>query len=89
MLEVEGEVREAYYNFLEAKSILETSQLVIQQAEEALRLARNRYQAGRGTQLDVLQSQLQLTRAKLEHSTALHDMKLASIEIKRAVGADL
>ena len=89
ILEVEGEVREAYYNFLEAKSILETSQLVIQQAEEALRLARNRYQAGRGTQLDVLESQLQLTRAKLERSTALHDMNLASIEIKRAVGVDL
>ena len=73
----------------EAAAILETSKKVIEQAREALQLARNRYKAGKGTQLEVLESQLQLTRAQLEQSTARHDMELASIQMKRAIGEEI
>ncbi len=85
-LTIKGEVRQAFYNQQEAASILEMSKQVIGQAREALQLARNRYKAGKGTQLEVLESQLQLTRAQLEQSTARHDMELASIQMKRAIG---
>ena len=57
--------------------------------DEALRLARNRYQAGQGTQLDVLESQLQLTRARLENSTAVNNLQRALIRIKRATGTPI
>lgn len=85
-LEIEGEVRKAYYDQLEADAILKASAKVIRQAREALKLASNRYKAGKGTQLDVLESQLQLTRAQLEQSTARHDLALASVQMKRATG---
>jgi len=88
-LSIESEVRQSLYDYQEARSILETTSLVIDQAEEALRLARNRYQAGRGTQLDVLESQLQLTRARLEDSVALNSLQRALIRIKRSVGMSL
>lgn len=86
-LVIEGQVRKAYYDQLEASSILQASEKVIGQAREALSLAQNRYKAGQGTQLDVLESQLQLTKAQLEHSTARHDLELASVLLKRATGS--
>ena len=54
-----------------------------------MRLARNRYRAGRGTQLDVLESQLQLARSALEHLTALNSLQRAVIRINRAMGIAL
>jgi len=85
-LSIELEVRSAWNNALEAKEIQDASELVISQAEEALRLAQNRYSVGALTQLDVLSSQLEFTRAKLEHVTASHNYNLALIDLQRAVG---
>ena len=85
-LSISGEVREAYYDYHEARAIHKSANLVIQQADEAVRLASNRFSVGRGTQLDVLESQLQLTRARLDAFTAMHDMHLAVARIRRAVG---
>ncbi|HMP90659.1 MAG TPA: TolC family protein [Kiritimatiellia bacterium] len=85
-LSIELEVRNAWNQAEEAREILTASELIIDQAEEALRLAENRYNAGTLTQLDVLASQLDYTRAKLEHLTALHDYHVALVEMYRAVG---
>lgn len=85
-LAIELEVRSAWNNAEEAGEILAASELVISQAEEALRLAQNRYNVGSLTQLDVLTSQLEFTKAKLEHVTATHNYNLALIDLKRAVG---
>ena len=85
-LTIEGEVRKAHYDQQEAAAIYEASASVITQAREALGMAQDRYKAGNGTQLEVLESQLQLTRAQLEQSTAHHDLELASIQMKRAIG---
>lgn len=88
-LTIEGEVRKAYYDQQEAASILTTSAEIIEQAREALQLAQDRYKAGKSTQLEVLESRLQLTRAQLEASVARHDMELAAVQMKRAIGEPL
>lgn len=88
-LAIGNEVRQALYDYQEATLILETADQVITQAEEALRLSRNRYQAGRGTQLDVLESQLQLTRARLEQATAHNTLQRAQVDLLRATGEAL
>jgi len=88
-LSIASEVRQAYYDYEEAQSILASSERVVEQADESVRLARNRYQAGRGTQLDVLESQLQLTRSRLEKSTALNSLQRSVIRIHRAMGNPL
>lgn len=85
-LEIEGQVRTAHADFEEATKILDTAELVVDQAREALRLAENRYGAGRGTQLDVQQSQLDLTTAQLEHARARHQLQLAIAALQRATG---
>ena len=51
---IELEVRTAYSNFCEAEEVLESQKKVVEHAEEALRLANARAEAGTGTQLDVL-----------------------------------
>ena len=88
-LAIGSEVRQAYYDYQEAETILHSTRLVIEQAQEALDLARNRYQAGKGTQIDVLESRLQLTRARLEDTVALNSLRRALVRIKRATGTPL
>ena len=85
-LAIELEVRTAWNQAAEASEILEASEQVIAQADEALRLAENRFSAGAITQLDVLSSQLELTQAKLERITAERNFTIALIELQRATG---
>ena len=85
-LDIEGEVRQAFFDYDEASQILETSQLVVKQASEALRLAQNRFEAGALTQLEILQSRLELTRAQLEEVQSLHTYNVAVARLRQAVG---
>lgn len=86
-LDIEGQVRQAFFDYDEASQILETSQLVVKQAQEALRLAQNRFEAGALTQLEILQSRLELTRAQLEEVQSLHTYNLAVARLRQAVGS--
>jgi outer membrane protein TolC len=83
---IELEVRTTHSTFLEAKDVLESQQKVIEQAEEALRLARARTDAGSGTQLDVLSAQTALTEARTTFSQALRDYAVAQARLERAMG---
>lgn len=85
-LTIEGEVRQAFFDYDEASQILKTSQLVVKQATEALQLAQNRLLAGALIQLEFLQSQLELTRAQLEHAQALYTYNVAVVRLRQAVG---
>jgi len=80
------EVRTAYSNFIEAKEVLESQKQVVEEAEEALRLARARSEAGTGTQLDVLSAQTALTEARSTQVQALHDYDVARARLQRAIG---
>ena len=59
---------------------------VVEQAEEALRLARARSEAGTGTQLDVLSAQTALTEARTTQVQALRDYSVARARLERAIG---
>jgi len=83
---IELEVRTAYSNFIEAKEVLGSQKKVVEQAEEALRLANARAEAGTGTQLDVLSAQTALTEARLTQVQALHDYDVARVRLDRAIG---
>ena len=83
---VELEVRTAYSNFIEAQQVLESQRKVIEQAEEAVRLAMARNDAGTGTQLDVLSAQTALTDSRTTQSLALRDYSVALARLDRAMG---
>jgi outer membrane protein TolC len=86
---IELEVRTAYSNFGEAREVLESEKKVVEQGEEALRLARARSQAGTGTQLDVLSAQTALTEARTTQIQALHDYEAARARLQRAIGMNV
>ena len=86
---IELDVRTAYSNFLEAQEVLESQKKVQEQAEEALRLANARTEAGTGTQLDVLNAQTALTEARTTQIQALHDYSVARARLERAMGVTL
>lgn len=86
---IEVDVRTAYSNFIEAREVLESQKKVQEQAEEALRLANARTEAGTGTQLDVLNAQTALTVARSTQVEALHAYSVARARLDRAMGTTL
>lgn len=83
---VELEVRTAHSSHTEALEVLDSQARVIEQAEEALRLATARAEAGAGTQLDVLSAQTALTEARTTYTVALRDLSVARARLDRAMG---
>jgi outer membrane protein len=87
--QIELQVRTAYSSFIEAKEVLDSQEKVQEEAEEALREAEARADAGTGTQLDVLDAQTSLTQARTTQIQALHDYDTARAQLERAIGADM
>ena len=87
--QIELEVRTAYSQFIEAQQVLDSQKTVQAEAEEALREAQARADAGTGTQLDVLDAQTSLTQARTTEVQALHDYAAARARLERAIGADM
>jgi len=87
--QIELNVRTAYSDFLEAKEVLDSQTKVQEQAEEALREANARFDAGTGTQLDVLDAETSLTQARTTQVQALHDYAAARARLERSIGAEL
>jgi outer membrane protein len=86
---IELEVRTTFSNFREADEVLKSQEKVVEEGEEALRLAKARNEAGTATQLDVLSAQTALTEARTTQVQALHDYAVARARLERAVGANL
>ena len=87
--QIELQVRTACSDFLQARETLESQEKVQEEAEEALREANARADAGTGTQLDVLDAQTSLTQARTTQIQAQHDYVAARARVERAIGADL
>jgi len=87
--QIELEVRTSYSDFIMAREVLDSQTKVQEEAEEALREASARADAGTGTQLDVLDAQTSLTQARTTEVQALHDYDAARARLERAIGAEM
>ena len=85
-LAAEVDVRTAYSSFQEATELADASQKVVAQAEESVRLATARYDAGTATQLDVLQAQVDLTTARTNQVEAYYTYDVAVARLRKAMG---
>ncbi|MCS6960497.1 MAG: TolC family protein [Pseudanabaenaceae cyanobacterium SKYGB_i_bin29] len=85
--QIQREVREAYAQLQASARNVEAARLVVEQGENALRLARLRFQAGVGTQIETLTSETQLTQAQVNLSRAILDYNRAFAALQRAIGA--
>ncbi len=80
------EVKQAEAQYEAASERLKVTEAGVAQSEESLRILRNRYQNGLATVTDLLRGQTAVSDAKMRRVQAIHDQKLAAIEIQRAAG---
>ncbi len=79
------QVEQAFLQLQSNRENIQSTALGLQTAREALRLARLRFQAGVGTQSDVLSSQTALTRAEVNQLNAILGYNRSLVSLQRAV----
>ena len=85
--QVELEIQQAYSNLLQNRELIQSQEKNVELAEEALRLAKARLDAGAGVQLDVLNATVQLLTAQSTRLQALFGYNSSLAEFDRATGA--
>ena len=85
--QIRFEVEEAYSNLQSNLANIQTASVALEQAREALRLARLRFQAGVGTQTDVISAENDLTQAEGNRVTAILDYNRALASLTRAISS--
>jgi outer membrane protein len=85
--QVELEIQQAYSNLLQNEELVKSQEKNVELADEALRLAKARLDAGAGVQLDVLNAQVQLLTAQSTRLQALFGYNSSLAEFDRATGA--
>lgn len=78
-------VEQSYFTLRSTFESIQTATLSVDQAEEALRLARLRFQAGVGTQTDVINSETALTRARGNKVNAILGYNRALAQLRRSL----
>jgi len=84
---VQSEVLRAYRDIQCADEQLQTETANVKLAEESLKLATNNFELGLSSQLELLQSRLDLTRAKTAELSARFDYNAALARLQRALGS--
>ena len=79
------EVENAYYTLNANQKNIDTAAQSVELATESLRLSRLRFQAGAGTQTDVIDAQSSLTTARGNLLTAIIDYNQSYAQLQRAV----
>ncbi|WP_323351020.1 TolC family protein [Leptolyngbya sp. CCNP1308] len=83
--DIRVQVEEAYYTLVSNQSNIDTASVAVNQAEEALELANLRFNAGVGTQLEVINAIRDLTEAQGNLVTAVLEYNRALARLERSV----
>jgi len=84
--QVELEIQQAASNLAQNRELIQATEKNVESAAEAVRLAKARLDAGAGTQLDVLNAQVQLTTAQSTRLQALFGYNSSLAEFDRVTG---
>jgi outer membrane protein TolC len=85
-LDAQLEVRQYHNAMRNALEKHKVSEETIVQAEEELRLAKERFRVGAGTQLDRITAEVNLASARADEVQAVCDYLIARVQLYRAVG---
>jgi outer membrane protein len=85
-LGVRVETQRAFYQAQSAWKSIAVARQAVDQAEEGLRIVSNRYSGGLLTIVDLLDAQTALQQARTHHFKAMHDYRVARIELALAAG---
>jgi outer membrane protein len=87
--QITAEVRQALENLSAEAGKIQTAEIQVRQAKEALRLGAIRYEAGVITNLDLLDSQTRLSEARLAYISAEYGYIISRYALDRATGASI
>jgi outer membrane protein TolC len=87
--QVELEVQQQDSNLKQSAELVKATEQSVGQAEEALRLASARLSAGAGTQLEVLNSRVEVTQAQSNRLQALYNYSVALAEFDRVTATEI
>jgi outer membrane protein TolC len=82
------EVSQAYLNLKVAEERIGTSKAAVDKAQEAFRINEVCYKEGVGRNLDVIDAQLALVKAKNNYNQALYDYNSSKAKLDKAMGID-
>ena len=82
------EVSQAYLNLKVAEERIGTSKVAVDKAQEAFRINEVCYKEGVGRNLDVIDAQLALVKAKTNYNQALYDYNSSKAKLDKAMGID-
>jgi outer membrane protein TolC len=83
---IELQVRNAWLSVQESRSRIDAAQTAMAQADENLRVARDRYQSGVGTNTEVLDAETLRVRSLSNHYGAVYDNVVAVMRLRRSIG---
>ncbi len=83
---VRQEVWTAYSRLTESFAVVASTDALVRDAQESLRLANERYKVGAGTITDLLDSETALARAEATRVAAQWDYQIARAVLRRSVG---
>lgn len=83
---VKLQVRQAWLRLQETRERKRLTERAVEQAEENLRVVRDRYRNGEGTNTEVLDAEVLRSQSRSNYDNADFDAKLALYEIARGVG---
>jgi OMF family outer membrane factor len=83
--QIRQQVEVAFYEVQANSKNIDTATHGVEQAQEALRLARLRFQAGVGTQIDVINAERDLTQSEGNLANAILGYNQALARLKQAV----
>lgn len=86
MSTVEFEIQQAYLDMKKAESNIETNKVAVVKAEEDYRLSKMRYEAGLGTNLDVVDANTALTNAHNAYIQSVYDYNVGKAALEKAMG---
>ena len=81
------ETRQAGANLQAARQRVTVTEDAVTQADESLRIIRNRYSNGLATVTDLLRSETSLMEAKTRRLAALYDARVAAVQLAAASGS--
>ncbi|OGC05041.1 hypothetical protein A2276_03740 [candidate division WOR-1 bacterium RIFOXYA12_FULL_43_27] len=83
------EVRTAYLDLKNALESLDSVKKAVEFAEENRKVSERRYYSGFATNLDVIDAQVGLTQAKINHIKAVYDIFTAKAKLNKIIGKEV
>ncbi|MBX5494008.1 MAG: TolC family protein [Bryobacteraceae bacterium] len=80
------QVRRAWADLRAAQQRIEVARAAVAEAEESLRITRNRYEVGLSDVTDLLRAQAALLETKTRFLAAVHDQRIAAAMLEYAAG---